>query len=216
MKIQSFGCSFLSGSELSSVKRTWPSLISQTIGLEHENYARAGVGNLYILTKILNHADKDACVIVNWTYIDRFDFCSSQTERWETLRPSLDHDLADIYFKKMHGQFRDMLTALVYINTAIGYLKQQEIPFVMTYMDSVLFDTVDPDWHHPAGVDFLQNQIRPWIQDFGNYKNFLHWAEAHGYPISDLRHPLDAAHLAAADFWTETVQALIYNRANRS
>lgn len=204
MKIQSFGCSFLSGAELASPDQTWPALIAKQLGAEHENYAWPGVGNLYILTKILNHAQKGSVACINWTFIDRFDFCSSSSERWETLRPSLDHEHAEFYFSRLHGQYRDMLTSLTNVKLAIDFLNENDIDFVMTYMDDLFFEQVQPEWHRPQAIDYLQNYIKPYVKNFDGL-SFLDWALYHKFPVSEQLHPLDRAHARAAAYWKNEI-----------
>ena len=67
MKLKSFGCSFIYGTDLADDGRgfiaatpsrlTWPALLAQNLDYSYECYARPGCGNLRILEKILNQAD---------------------------------------------------------------------------------------------------------------------------------------------------------------
>lgn len=209
MILRSFGCSFIYGTELSSSLHSWPALMAQKLGIEYVCHATPGAGNLQIMESILQHADSDDIFIINWTWIDRFDFVNSSTEKWETLRPALDHDHADYYFRNLHGQYRDMLTNLIYVKTALDCLCQSNRTFIMTAMDSLLFETVKKEWHDPSAVSYLQKQIKPSISDFDG-KNFLDWSKDRGYPISELWHPLEQAHRHAADFWIPALSRLIY------
>lgn len=215
MKIQSFGCSFLAGSDLQSPEHTWPAVIARELGISHENHAWPGVGNLYIMTKVLTHARPDAVAVINWTFIDRFDFCSAANEQWHTLRPSLDHAHGPYYFANLHGQYRDMLTSLTCVNTAVDFLIANGVPFVMTYLDDLLFETVDPSWHDPRAVSYLQARLKPHVTDFGG-ESFLTWSQNQGFEISDRLHPLARAHSAAASHWIEHVQGLVKRIARRS
>lgn len=215
MKIQSFGCSFLWGDELQDRTQTWPGIIAKRLEVEHEDYSWPGVGNLYILNQILTRAQVNSVAIINWTFIDRFDFCSSRREKWETLRPVFDHDHAEFYFSNLHGQYRDMLTNLIYVKTAIDFLNQQHIPFVMTYMDGLFFEKVQASWHPPEGIEYLQKYVEPCMKDFQG-KNFLRWALDNRFPVSPNLHPLEQAHRSAADLWQQTVYDLTKNIANLS
>lgn len=208
MKIQSFGCSFLAGDELDDPAQTWPAIIADRLSLGHENHSRGGSGNLHILNQILTHAGTGCICVINWTYIDRFDFCSFKTEQWETLRPVLDHEHAKFYFQNLYGQYRDMLSSLIYVKTAVDFLNQQHIPFVMTYMDYLLFETVDPGWHDPTGIRYLQECIGPDVSNFSG-KNFLDWSRANGFSIGKKSHPMDQAHHSAADYWIDHIHNLI-------
>lgn len=207
MKIKSFGCSFLAGTDLADPTETWPSVIAKKLGLDHVNYAYPGIGNLQILENVLRNADSDSINIISWTWIDRFDFCSGSVEQWETLRPSLDHPLAATYFKHFHGQYKDMLTNLIYIQSALSHLVDQGCPFVMTSMDLLIFEKIEPTWHDPRAVEILQNTIKPHIVLFDG-KTFLDWSRDQGYDISDKLHPLEQAHHAAAEIMSARIQSM--------
>jgi hypothetical protein len=211
MKLKSFGCSFIYGSDLEDTSSTWPSLLAQRLDLDHECYAVPGSGNLQILESILSQvASGDAFFLVNWTWIDRFDFISLPEEKWETLRPSTDHANADYYYRNLHSQYRDVLTNLSYIKIAIDSLKQKDLNFVMTYMDSLLFEKINPNWHDPKAVEYLQTEVLCNMCDFFG-KNFLDWSRDSGFDISDSWHPLEDAHAAAADHMLPIVAAELNN-----
>jgi hypothetical protein len=202
MKLKSFGCSFVYGNELSDChgqpsQLTWPGIIAKHLKLSYECYARPGSGNLQILNQILREAPNGpALFIINWTWIDRFDYLDSYNDSWQTLLPNEESGNARYYFKNIHSQYRDKLTSLLHINTAIQTLKQYNQKFIMTAMDELLFEDV---WHCDAAMELLQDSIFPYIQNFNGY-SFLEWSRINGYPESDLWHPLEAAHQAAAEY----------------
>ena len=84
MKLKSFGCSFIFGSELSDItikskkysQLTWPALTAQRLGLEYACHARPGSGNLQILNNILDQValDHKDTYVINWTFCDRWDY----------------------------------------------------------------------------------------------------------------------------------------------
>jgi hypothetical protein len=213
MKIKSFGCSFIYGSELgpnnkdsnhsgdSLSSNTWPSLMADHYKVDFENYAWPGIGNLRILEQILTQSEMSdpAFYIINWTWLDRFDFVEPLTENWETLRPDGDTKLHKIYYKQLYTQYHTMLTNASYITTAINTLNIKQIPFYMTLMDSTLFDPIDPDWQDPYALRALQQLIKPYIGWFDGL-DFLSWSRHNKFPISDAWHPLEEAHRAAADY----------------
>ena len=205
--IKSFGCSFLAGTDLDTPSHAWPAVIANNLGMKHVNYARPGIGNLQILESVLNNSDPDSINIISCTWIDRFDFCSGSNETWETLRPSLDHPLAETYFKKFHGQYKDMLASLIYIQTSIDYLVKNRYSFLMTAMDLLIFEKVEPTWHDPRAIDTLQKTVRPHIVLFED-KTFLNWSRDQRHPVSDKWHPLESAHLSAASIMTEQIRSL--------
>jgi len=208
MKLSSHGCSFVYGSDLSSPALSWPALIADHLGYEYQCQAVPGSGNLQIMESVLlDAAESDFCV-VNWTWIDRFDFVDSGDESWHTLRPALDNDHAAYYFRYLHGQYRDMLTNLAYITTAVSFLVSREIPFLMTYMDDLLFDEIYPGWHRSDAILYLQQKVRPYLHDFDGL-SFLDWSRRNSYAVSNTWHPLEQAHTAAAHHMLPIIDAIL-------
>jgi hypothetical protein len=209
MKLTSHGCSFVYGSELSSPSLAWPALIAQNLSYEYQRCAVPGSGNLQIMESVLQHAGEADFCVVNWTWIDRFDYVSTDDESWQTLRPVLDTKHADYYYRHLHSQYRDMLTNLIYISNAISFLSQQRIPFLMTYMDHLLFESVREEWHVPHAVTFLQQKVRPYMTDFNGW-NFLDWSRHNGFDVSASWHPLERAHAAAAKLMWPIIYAILH------
>lgn len=216
MKLKSFGCSFIFGSDLSdetlgepyekASQLTWPALLAQDLGLEYQCYARPGSGNLRILEKVLSMISHEpATFVIGWTWIDRFDYTvephennhvydlANEANLWKTVMPVDSDHRAKNYYKYLHSQYCDKLTNLIYIKTAIDSLQQRNIPFVMTYMDELLFET---QWHYNSTIENLQNYIRPHMTKFQG-QTFLNFSKQNGFPISDTYHPLETAHQAA-------------------
>ena len=203
MKLKSFGCSFIFGADLSDDVKgthsqlTWPALLSKNLNCEYECHARSGSGNLQILESILNQIDNstvDDLFVIGWTWIDRFDYYSSDTKPythpWTTILPSEQSMIAKTYYKNLHSEYKDKFTSLTYINTAIDQLKQNNLRYVMTYIDRLLFDQ---RWHTTPAVRQLQRQVEPEMTLF-NGQTFLEWSRANNYTESKLWHPLDDAH----------------------
>jgi len=211
MKLKSFGCSFIYGADLQDSTRTWPALIARKLGMDYECYAVPGSGNLQILEAILSqlYKDEDSFFVINWTWIDRFDFISIKDEKWQTLRPALDHSDGKYYYRCLHSQYRDMLTNLAYVKTAVDALSQRNLKSVMTYMDYLLFEKINPNWHDPSAVEYLQNSIFSHMSNFSD-KNFLDWSRDQGHPVSESWHPLDDAHVAAADYMIPVLQDALH------
>ena len=209
MKLRSFGCSFIYGSELADRSRTWPGIIADRLGLEHENHGIEGAGNLRIMESILTHADSADVCVVNWSWIDRFDFVTVDDEQWHSMVPS-DIDIrADFYYRNLHSQYRDMLTNLVYVKTALDHLSRLGARYLMTYMDGLMFETVYDSWHDSAAVTGLQQQIHAHMTMFQDC-TFLQWSRANGYAESRLWHPLDEAHAAAADLMQPVIASILH------
>lgn len=212
MKLKSFGCSLIFGSDLSddgmgtgfptASKKTWPAHIAQRLGLEYRCYARPGSGNLQIMEQALNQAasNEPAVFVIGWSWIDRFDYYDSNWDRrrtlspWKTIMPIDTDDLAQTYYRDLHSEYRDKLVSLTCIKTVIDTLQQKHIPFVMTYMDRLLFDD---RWHITMGVKDLQTYVQPHMTLFED-STFIEWSRQNKFQISATMHPLEEAHEAAA------------------
>lgn len=199
------GDSFLYGSDLARTDQTWPCVVAQKLELEYHCRARPGVGNAQILQQILSaqaEFGKRAVYIINWTWIDRFDYVDTQDETWHTTRPVLDDAERDpVYYRYFHSELADKFHNLVYINTAQQLL--QEHDSIMTYMDYLL---LDQNYHAPDYIRTLQQQVQPGLENFDNM-NFLDWSRAQGFPVSDRWHPLEQAHQEAAAWWYQIGRA---------
>lgn len=208
MKIRSFGCSFLAGDDLSDSNKTWPARIAGMLGLEHANHAQGASGNFRILHNILGHSQPGDFCFVNWTYVDRFDYRCWQDEIYNTLMPGDNDQLSQIYFKSIYGQYHQTLGALICAKTAIDFLTQINARYIMTYMDHSMFAPIDNNYENPQPFNYLQTTIRKHCRTWKG-KNFLEWAQANRFPISDLSHPLDTAHQEAANFFITLTEWLL-------
>ena len=207
MKLKSFGCSHIWGSDLRDCpetpniyqysRLTWPALVAQHLNLEYECYAHAGVGNLYIAEHVLAEAEKEpALFVINWTYIDRFDYINPATNSWSTVRPGNTDRDSDLYYRSFHSEYRDKLTSLMQIKLCIDTLERKRIPFIMCNIDSLLFET---KWHTSETIIALQKSIWPHILTFDN-KNFIEYAKENGHPASAHDHILESGHAACAEY----------------
>jgi hypothetical protein len=214
MTLKSFGCSFIFGNDLLDAtdtrgnyvnpsQNTWPAHLAKHLGHSYNCYARPGSGNLQIAECILNQISDSTSsdlFVVGWTWIDRFDYIDINDPwylgPWATIMPVDDTKLAKTYYQTLHSEYRDKLTTLMSIRLVIDTLKQKGIPFVMTYMDDLIFDQ---RWHVTPAVIELQEYIKPHMTVFDG-QTFLEWSRANNYAISTTFHPLEAAHCAAADY----------------
>ena len=217
MDLKSFGCSFIFGTELADDGRdlpiptpsnfTWPARIAQHLNYNYQCYARPGSGNLQIAERVLSHATTvdNSMFVIGWTWIDRFDYTNSiisnspqasKWKNWRTIMPVDKTDLAKIYYQGLHTEYRDKLTTLMSIKLVIDTLNQKNIPFLMTYLDNLMFDQ---QWHLTPAVTDLQEYILPYMTTFDNL-NFVDWSKKNGYPITKIGHPLEEAHHAAGDY----------------
>jgi hypothetical protein len=217
MNLKSFGCSFIFGSDLADDGRdlpvptpsqfTWPALLAKHLTMNYNCYARPGSGNLQILERILNQATENSDLfVIGWTWIDRFDYYNRDNStkyewhRWNTIMPIDTNKLAKIYYRDLHSEYQDKFTCLSYIKLAIDTLNQKNIPFIMTYMDDLLFDQ---HWHTTTALIDLQNYVKPYMTTF-NGQTFLEYSRANNYPISPTLHPLEEAHSSAGNYIINT------------
>jgi len=216
MDIKSFGCSFIYGSELPDNGKgarytwgsrfAWPACLARYASGNYCCYARPGGGNLQIMEQVLNQSNDStsAFFTISWTWIDRFDYINDTNlvtwytsgNKWSTLLPVDESKLAQTYYRELHSEYRDKLTNLVYIKTAIDALVSKNIPFIMTYMDPLSFDTT---YHTNAAIQELQDYVRPYMTTFDDM-TFLEWSKSRNYPIGEGGHPLEEAHKAAGDY----------------
>ena len=217
MNLKSFGCSFIYGSELSDEilhdrskkqlpqhsKLTWPAHLTQHLDYQYLCYAWPGSGNLQIAERVLSHlaTDENALFVINWTYTDRFDYVDiNNPDRWlgspwSTLMPNDTDVRSNVYYKELHSEIRDKLTTLMYVKLVIDTLLQKNCPFIMTYMDDLM---LDQQWHTTPSIIALQEYIRPYMTTFDGL-NFQQWSKKNGHPITNIGHPLEAAHAAAGE-----------------
>jgi hypothetical protein len=175
---------------------TWPALYASRLGYDYECHALPGIGNLQITDRILCNLSPDTLYFINWTWIDRFDYTDPLDNYWQTISPSNNSDSSTYYYRNLHSQLRDKLTSLISIKLVIDTLNQYGFPFIMTYMDELLFED---EWHTSDSIINLQNSIRPFMKTFDGM-SFLNWSKYNNYPIGEKLHPLTEAHQQAANY----------------
>jgi len=229
MKLKSFGCSFVYGSDLKDCphgvnthnpppsKFTWPALLADRYGLEYQCHARPAASNLQILETVLSGIDplENDIYVVNWTWIERFGFLSETASSgthpwnplgWSSILPNDSGPVAEIYYRHIHSQFRDKLETLMCIETAIHMLDLQGKKFLMTYTDDLIFET---RWHTSPAITHLQKAVRPRLQTFEDHC-LWDWVKLQGFDVSKKWHPLEAAHEAAADLMIPVIDTILH------
>lgn len=216
MKLKSFGCSFIFGSELADEGKTglpatgsrltWPALLAKQWGYEYKTYSRPGAGNLQIAERALTVAAsaEKHFYIIGWTWIDRFDYQKPGAtiwpgKPWVTIMPGDNSELAEIYYRNLHSEYQDKLTSLMAVKNVIDTLKSKDLPFIMTYIDELMFDST---YNTSPAVKDLQDYVRPYMTQF-NGMTFTNWSQHKGYPIGTNFHPLEQAHQAASEYILE-------------
>lgn len=229
MKLKSFGCSFVYGSDLPDCQHregadhpppsamTWPSLLAKMLRYDHECYAWPGTGNLRILERVLSQVnDPDPSIyLINWTWIDRMDYVDDdvhpwQAWAWQSVMPGDQGHFGKLYFKNYHAQIKDQVNSLILIHQAISELQRRSLPFVMTYMDELIIEKFYPSNH---GLAQMRDHVMQYLVSFQG-QNFLQWSESLGYEISDKAHPLQQAHQSAAEYMLPVVRNAITSQRN--
>lgn len=177
-------------------KLTWPAILAKHRGIKYQSFARPAVGNAYIAEQILNQcADTDPAVfVINWTFIDRFDY--GDNEARYTILPGHDDEKTKIYYQNFHSEYRDKFNTLSMIKLCIDTMLQRNIPFVMTYIDELMFDQ---QWHTSPAIVMLQDYIKPYCTNFDN-KNFVQYAQDLGHPTTSAGHLLETGHQACFEY----------------
>jgi hypothetical protein len=207
MKLKSFGCSIIWGSEMpdeqiptySASQLTWPALLSRQLGMVYECYARPGQGNFFIANQVLDNLAKNepALHVINWTYIDRFDFVDlNNNGHWETLRPGRNnHPHGDFYYRNLHSELRDKLHNLQLIKLVTMELLATGQPFIMTYMDDLIWDQ---RWRTTPAMcqqqEFLKPLMQHWSMPGHDPMNWSLWAVIQGHPVTAQNHLLESGH----------------------
>ena len=216
MIVKSFGCSFTWGSELPDSihglysvpsKLTWPALVADHLNCDYDCFAWPGVGNFYIANSILDQCTKSQesndFFIINWTYLDRFDYlpaindsCRNLTLpwKWRTCRPGEDE--ARDFFKKYHSETRSKLESLQLIKLCVDSLLQLNVRFVMSSIDNMLLEHTLVD---SPSIKFLQDCIQPHITKFDGM-NFLEYADTRKHARSHGGHLNEHAHSDIAQY----------------
>ena len=216
MILGAFGDSFIYGSDLQDCTdttaslSTWSALLANNINMHYECNARPGIGNQQILNSLLDNIGNYDFYIISWTWIDRHDYINTVTDTWQTVRPTLDNKQIDkFYYKHLHSELQDKQTTLGIIYQAISLLESHNCNYLMTYMDPLM---LDKQWHCPPGVALLQNKIKSKLSTFDE-STFLEWAKTNNYTISELWHPLEQAHVKAAEYMLPVVSRLLNTHA---
>ena len=202
MKLKSFGCSFIWGSELSDCiipghahsELTWPALLSRELNMPYECHAWPGRGNFFIAKQVLDQLTTTTpeLYVINWTWIDRFDFVEIENNNtWQTLRPGQhNHKHGDFYYRNLHSELRDKLHSLQSIKLVALELLAARQPFIMTYMDDLIFDQ---RWHTTPGMLTQQEFLKPLMLHWPDV-NWAQWAVKQGHAITKSNHLLESGH----------------------
>jgi hypothetical protein len=222
-KLVSFGDSFVFGSEQQKNldgSLGWIGRAAKKIGCDYYTSSVPGCGNDHVARQIYSwfskNTTKDTLAIINWTWMNRWDFYIVEHETWITLGPTcvpekLKHlvertkaqDMIDFYKTRANSSIAwNKLRNLQTIYAVQSYLKQKNINAIQTYMDYLLFDQT---CHAPDYIQELQALVKPSMETFEG-KNFVDWSRNKGFEVTPAPgdHPLEDAHAAACDLWVDT------------
>ena len=206
-KVIAVGDSFTRGDELTDCSTnsriaphhthslsTWPALVAKDCIAEYDCMAIGGRGNhwISIMISTLLEKHKDALFIVNWTWFERFDYIDAETDQWTVTHPRHEDKLAHYFYKHIDSDKWNLHRNLQQIHSTICLLEQNNIDFIMTCMDPMLYTNA-------RFVKTLQDQVLHRIINFYGY-NFLDWAKNKNFKVGPKGHPLEKAHAEAAKY----------------
>jgi len=113
-KLHAFGDSFTFGSDLNDCdnkpsNNTWTALLSKHKSLDYICHAYPGETNQTVVRKFFDNIhliDSNDLVVVNWTWINRWDFYNTNDNKWESIRPDSTNS---IFFKNYIKYFQSEL-----------------------------------------------------------------------------------------------------------
>ena len=186
-------------------KKTWSALLAKELNLNYICHAKPGCSNETIIRKLMqyipNITSKDV-IIINWTFIDRWDFVDPDKlpieSRWVSITPTSNKktNFEKFYFKYIQSELLYKWQTLKNIYFAITLLQNKNINFLMTCNDKLI---LDDRWHAPSYIKNMQNEIKNyivWFEELG----FNDWCTDHNFPRGDRNHPLEEAHIAAFEY----------------
>jgi hypothetical protein len=189
---------------------TWTALCAKDLGVEYRCLARGGVGNQFISSSVFLKYTSSIrkyrnFYVVNWTWIDRFDYIDIDTNIWRTIHPQHHNKLSHFFYKHIDNVAWNLMRNLQIIYATIQFLEANDCDFFMTCQDETLF-TKDYAIDHTPMISTLQSFIKPYMNYIEN-QNFLDWSKDKGFPIGPGGHPLEEAHAAAAPFYLDKIRS---------
>lgn len=205
--IFSFGDSFTFGTDLEDCdatrfsENTWPGLLAEKERVRYRCYATGGIGNQQIAYRVIREYNisknkERNFYIINWTWIERFDYINTITDDWSVIHPRHDDKVSHFFYKNLDSQAWNMVRNLQIIWSTISFLKEHRCRFLMTMLDETIWAEEYPS-KHVSIISPLQNLVRPYITDF-NGQTFLDWSDSNGFARGKTDHPLEDAHKEAS------------------
>ena len=206
-KVIAVGDSFTRGDELDDCSthgtinkdlthslNTWPALLAKKSSVEYDAIAIGGRGNQWMSMVVSNYLDKlqNALLIINWSWFERFDYIDIETTKWTVTHPRHEEKLDHYFYKHIDSDKWNLHRNLQQIHSTICLLDQNNIDFIMTCIDPMLYTKA-------RFVKPLQDQVLHRIINFYGY-TFLDWAKNKNFEFGSNGHPLKKAHAEAANY----------------
>lgn len=212
--IFAFGDSFTRGDELTDClethsNHTWPALCARELGMLYYCMAVGSIGNQSIAARVISEYSSSRFknrnfYVINWSWIERFDYLDQESNHWKTIYPRHEGKLSHFFYKHIDNHTWNLIRNLQIIHSTIKFLESQNCDFFMTCLDDSLFGK-EYSLEHAATISTLQSLIRPYINTIEG-KNFYTWSLEKGFPIGSQGHPLEEAHQSAASHWIEKIR----------
>ena len=222
-KVIAVGDSFTRGDELANCPQqlheylypftysnlTWSALLAEQFNCDYECYALGGIGNQWMSWKTAGIIASDALIIVNWTWFERFDYVDTKIVKnvWTTTHPRHEDKLNHYFYRNLDSDIWNLHRNLQQMHSTISLLKQNNVDFIMTCLDTDYcadFDNFRPpdsnvSRHWKSSIANLQAQVVPHIVNFEGM-SFLDWSKHKNYELGPNGHPLEKAHIEAANY----------------
>jgi len=190
---------------------TWPALLAKELNVKYDaRQCVGGIGNDQISWKVIGKVSPTRFYIVNWTWFERFDYLDPETNYWKTTHPRHEENLDHFFYRNIDSDLWNLYRNLQLIHSTIEMLKYNNINFIMTCLEpkyktqlqhifhSNFVNTMyGQRWHKV--ITNLHNQVLPHIIDFDGL-TFLEWTKINGWKCGPNGHPLEDAHIAAAEY----------------
>jgi hypothetical protein len=128
-RLITLGCSHTIGDGLKNPPiGSWPSVLSNRLGLEVINLAESGGSNRTIQHKVYTFEFKeDDIVIILWTYPDRYHFFESKYTNTGCINSWGTNDVANAWFKYFHTSYNEKFDNQTIVNQVNLFLKDARI-----------------------------------------------------------------------------------------
>ena len=223
-RVVAFGDSFTRGDELADCLTnsriaphhthslsTWPALIAKELGIEYDCLTIGGRGNQWISWQVAAQIKQDTlCIedtlcILNWSWFERFDYIDIETNQWAVTHPRHNDKLNHYFYKHVDHEQWNLHRNLQQIHSTISLLKQNNVNFIMTCLDthySLTYNDMQSLGSNTVWTNAilsLQEQVVPHIVDFEDM-SFLEWSKHKSFELGPNGHPLEKAHAEAAKY----------------